>query len=166
MRQETQRSNARQPKAGHVITGLAAAGLFAFALFAVGVFAGCGGETGTPAAPTPAAAADSTAAETLQKTCPVMGGAIDKDYYVDYEGRRIYFCCASCIEEFKKDPEKYIGKVDEEIAKAKAALEESAYVAQTNRCPVTLCHGRSCPAVPAGAPRRPLTTGLLLLGAT
>ena len=28
-----------------------------------------------------------------QKKCPVMGGAINKDISVDYEGRTIYFCC-------------------------------------------------------------------------
>ena len=50
-----------------------------------------------------------------QKTCPVMGAPISPDIYVDYEGRRIYFCCLSCVEAFKKDPEKYVEKVDAEI---------------------------------------------------
>lgn len=43
-----------------------------------------------------------------QETCPVMGGKISREIYVDYEGKRIYFCCPACIDTFKKDPEKYI----------------------------------------------------------
>lgn len=49
-----------------------------------------------------------------QKTCPVMGGKIDKSVYTDYEGKRIYFCCPACIPEFKKDPAKYIKKLEDE----------------------------------------------------
>ena len=49
-----------------------------------------------------------------QATCPVMGGKIDKDVYVDYQGQRIYFCCASCKENFLKDPEKYFEKIEKE----------------------------------------------------
>ena len=37
-----------------------------------------------------------------------MGGAIDKAVFADAEGCRVYFCCASCVETFKKDPAKYI----------------------------------------------------------
>lgn len=46
-----------------------------------------------------------------QESCPVVGGKINKDLYVDYQGRRVYFCCPSCIEVFKKDPEKYLQKL-------------------------------------------------------
>jgi YHS domain-containing protein len=49
--------------------------------------------------------------ESIQKTCPVMGGEIDKNIYIDYKGRRVYFCCASCKEVFAKDPEKYLKKL-------------------------------------------------------
>ncbi len=48
-----------------------------------------------------------------QGTCPVMGEVItNRDHYVDYRGKRIYFCCAGCPEEFNKDPEKYFEKLD------------------------------------------------------
>jgi len=46
-----------------------------------------------------------------QTTCLVLGGNINKDVYVDYKGQRIYFCCAACIPEFQKDPEKYLEKL-------------------------------------------------------
>jgi YHS domain-containing protein len=47
-----------------------------------------------------------------QETCPVMGGKISKDFFVDYNGKRVYFCCAACTEKFNKEPEKYIKKLD------------------------------------------------------
>ena len=49
-----------------------------------------------------------------QKKCPVMGGTINKDVYADYEGKRVYFCCEACISTFKKDPAKYVKKLEEE----------------------------------------------------
>ena len=33
----------------------------------------------------------------------------------EYEGKVYNFCCEMCTEEFKKDPEKYIQKVEEEL---------------------------------------------------
>jgi YHS domain-containing protein len=46
-----------------------------------------------------------------QTTCPVLGGSVDKNVYVDYQGQRIYFCCKGCDEEFKKNPDKYLEKM-------------------------------------------------------
>jgi cytochrome c oxidase subunit II len=43
--------------------------------------------------------------------CPVMGGDATEEYSHSYQGKTYYFCCSFCIEEFKKDPEKYISKV-------------------------------------------------------
>ena len=48
-----------------------------------------------------------------------MGNAVDPDVYVDYQGRRIGFCCLGCDEAFLKDPEKYLKKVDQELAARK-----------------------------------------------
>ena len=49
-----------------------------------------------------------------QTTCPVLGGNIDKNVYTDYKGKRIYFCCKGCDAEFKKDPGKYMKKLEEQ----------------------------------------------------
>jgi YHS domain-containing protein len=51
------------------------------------------------------------------KICPVMGARIDDKYKVtyEYEGKIYNFCCAMCPQEFKKDPAKYIQKVEEEL---------------------------------------------------
>jgi YHS domain-containing protein len=48
-----------------------------------------------------------------QKTCPVMGGRINREYYVDVKGKRVYACCEGCLEEIKKNPEKYLQKIEE-----------------------------------------------------
>ena len=56
-----------------------------------------------------------------QTVCPVMGGKIDKDVYVDYQGKRVYFCCSSCKDVFLKEPGKYMKKLEED----KVLLEKS-----------------------------------------
>lgn len=50
--------------------------------------------------------------ESVQTKCPVMGGKIDKEVFVDYKGRRIYFCCAGCEDKFLKEPGKYLQKIE------------------------------------------------------
>ncbi len=49
-----------------------------------------------------------------QEKCPVMGYPINKDIYVDYQGKRIYFCCPSCLEKFRQEPENYIKKLKDQ----------------------------------------------------
>ena len=46
-----------------------------------------------------------------QTHCPVMGLEIRRNVFLDYEGKRIYFCCPPCIKKFKADPEKYLAKM-------------------------------------------------------
>jgi YHS domain-containing protein len=54
------------------------------------------------------------------KICPVSGEKIDEKTKATYEYRgKIYnFCCSMCIDEFKKDPQKYIKKIEEETPSA------------------------------------------------
>ena len=47
-----------------------------------------------------------------QTVCPVLGGNIDKKVYVDDQGKRIFFCCPGCPADSKKDPEKYLKKME------------------------------------------------------
>jgi YHS domain-containing protein len=51
------------------------------------------------------------AAEIMQKTCPVMGGTINKDLFVEYKGKKVYFCCSGCEKHFEAEPEKYLAKL-------------------------------------------------------
>ncbi len=62
-----------------------------------------------------AAASEAAVAESKPQTrCPVMGGEINKDIYVDVDGKRVYFCCPNCIEKFKADAAKYIQEMEAE----------------------------------------------------
>ncbi len=52
------------------------------------------------------------------KICPVSGekighGGMEAATY-EYQGKIYNFCCAGCISDFKKDPGKYIKKIEEE----------------------------------------------------
>jgi YHS domain-containing protein len=54
---------------------------------------------------------EAVAAAIEQKTCPVMGGPINKDIFIEYKGKKVYFCCPGCEEKFKAEPQKYIAKL-------------------------------------------------------
>jgi YHS domain-containing protein len=56
------------------------------------------------------------------KTCIVSGeklGEMGDPYVFKYEGREIKFCCKNCVKDFKKDPAKYVKKIEEAEAKVK-----------------------------------------------
>ena len=46
-----------------------------------------------------------------QRTCPLMGGAINKSIFAEYKGKKVYFCCAGCKPRFEAEPEKYLAKL-------------------------------------------------------
>jgi len=48
-------------------------------------------------------------------TCIVSGdklGDMGKPVMVDYKGQQVGFCCKSCIDDFEKDPSKYLAKLN------------------------------------------------------
>jgi hypothetical protein len=50
------------------------------------------------------------------KTCVVSGedlGSMGNPVVIVHDGREVKFCCKSCVKQFKKDPEKYLKKLDE-----------------------------------------------------
>lgn len=60
------------------------------------------------------------------KVCPITGEKIDeknKSTY-EHEGKTYNFCCPMCIDEFKKDPAKYIEKVEKEVEAESAPSHE------------------------------------------
>lgn len=63
-----------------------------------------------------------------QTMCPVMGGEIDKKIFADFQGKRVYFCCNACPAMFKKDPLKYIKKLEAEGI----TLDKTSQAATTN----------------------------------
>lgn len=51
-------------------------------------------------------------AEAANTSCPVMPGEKTKEkFFVDYQGKRILFCCRHCVKKFKNRPEKYMARV-------------------------------------------------------
>jgi len=56
-----------------------------------------------------------------QTICPVMGLKVNRDIFVDYAGKRIYFCCQSCRDTFLNNPAPYL----EKMKKEGVGLEES-----------------------------------------
>jgi uncharacterized secreted protein with C-terminal beta-propeller domain len=79
-------------------------------------------------------AAELTAAETnapaaaavvkKQTMCPVMNAPIDPKLYVDFQGKRVYVCCNTCVRIVKKNPAKYV-KMLEDQGVTLAAAEAS-----------------------------------------
>jgi YHS domain-containing protein len=95
---------------------------------AIAIFmAGCnsGNTDAAPSTSSPTASATTGAAGTTGATatpvaykntagkleCPVMHTEIESEAkaagYQDHDGKRFYFCCEGCPEEFKADPAKY-----------------------------------------------------------
>jgi YHS domain-containing protein len=73
------------------------------------------------AAPLAGFAADKAKPYPLDK-CVVSDEKLDsmgKPYIFKHEGREVQLCCKSCLKDFKKDPAKYIKKIEEAEAKAK-----------------------------------------------
>ena len=47
-------------------------------------------------------------------TCPVSGeklGEMGPPASIDYQGKKVAFCCDSCIAKFQKEPAKYLAKL-------------------------------------------------------
>lgn len=68
------------------------------------------------------------------KMCPVSGEKIDEKLKSTYEynGKVYNFCCASCFDEFKNDPEKYIKKIEQELqAESKGQSEHEGHGMET-----------------------------------
>lgn len=53
--------------------------------------------------------------ENIQKRCPVSGKALTgKEFFTDYDGRRIYFSDKDCPAKFAADPVKYLKILDKQ----------------------------------------------------
>ena len=102
------------------------AAVLVFSLASV-VYVECGicGSSGKPSGQETSGAAASKAVNIGNKICPVSDNPIKESMKttVEYNGTVYNLCCPACVEPFKKDPAKYIGKVNEEIATSSEATE-------------------------------------------
>ena len=78
-------------------------------------------ESEPPVAATTEQATPNSAAKDLpyggQKTCPVLGdelASMGTPIPVQVKGQTIYVCCNGCVNKVKKDPDKYLKKVEAE----------------------------------------------------
>jgi YHS domain-containing protein len=71
----------------------------------------------------------SKAVDAGNKICPVSGEKIEEKTKAtyEYEGKVYNFCCPACIDEFKKDPQKYIKKIEEEKKGTEAEMEQQGH---------------------------------------
>jgi len=47
------------------------------------------------------------------KVCVVSGEALGSDRLVySFKGQEVQFCCSHCVDDFKKDPAKYMASVE------------------------------------------------------
>ncbi len=47
--------------------------------------------------------------------CVVTGkklGSMGEPYAYEFEGKKVYFCCGGCKEDFNADPKKYLAKIE------------------------------------------------------
>ena len=88
---------------------------------------GCGDKAGmqqkASAAAVQPASPDVKAVNVENTICPVMGGKVAPEHKVtvEYKGKSYNLCCTMCIEEFNKNPEKYVAKVEAELKAAEGA---------------------------------------------
>jgi hypothetical protein len=80
-------------------------------LLLIGLVVSGGCKKSEPAGPDESEGQGIKAVAIEQTTCPVMAGAIDKNIFVEYKGKKVYFCCAGCKEKFEAEPEKYLAKL-------------------------------------------------------
>src|SRR5215217_6035247 len=64
---------------------------------------------------------DDAKAKPINAKCPIQGEDIDPKVTTTYKGKTVAFCCESCIDDFKKDPEKYMKQIAAENKKADEA---------------------------------------------
>ena len=55
------------------------------------------------------------------KICVVSDEALDSEpHIIKHEGRELRLCCSGCEDDFKKDPKKYVAKLDKLTAEKAA----------------------------------------------
>ena len=100
--------------AGGLTLGLAAAGLSADEQAQQADGATVAAAKDEKAKPTTGPATTQASKTPINKMCPVMPeDEIDPELLINYKGKTIGVCCEDCIEDFNKDPEKWMKQVKE-----------------------------------------------------
>ena len=76
-------------------------------------------------------AAEGVLFQNIQTTCPISNEDLEgKTVFVDYKGRRIYFCCEGCVPKFEKDPDGVLQRMDESTGSTDGDAQESGGMMQ------------------------------------
>jgi YHS domain-containing protein len=76
------------------------------------VLVGCKKKEQPTAPPAEPNATASAVTEIEQTMCPIMdGNKINPNVFVEYKGKKVYFCCNDCKAKFEAEPEKYLAKL-------------------------------------------------------
>ena len=67
---------------------------------------------------------DDAKSKPINAKCPIQGEDIDPKVTTTYKGKTVAFCCESCIDDFKKDPDKYVKQIEAENKKAEDAKKK------------------------------------------
>lgn len=67
-----------------------------------------------PAAAFAALAKNGEAAEPVSQACPVMGNRVNKNIYIQKDGRRVYICCKGCTKRVENNWAKTLDKLAEQ----------------------------------------------------
>ena len=62
------------------------------------------------------------------KFCPVSGDKVSGKDFLEHEGKRYGLCCAMCTKDFKKNPKKYIAKMEEQEKAGEAGAPPSGMI--------------------------------------
>jgi len=66
--------------------------------------------------------------------CPVSGEAANKEFFSEYKGQKVFFCCKKAKEAFDKDPAKYEAKIHKCTGDCKKEGEESCCKEGQKKC--------------------------------
>lgn len=65
-------------------------------LLLAALVAGCSGDATTPAT------GEASEAITMDDLCPISGEAVDEGVTVEYQGKKVSFCCEDCLAAWEK----------------------------------------------------------------
>jgi len=72
---------------------------------------------------------EKTAEKKFDAKCIVSGAPAKEASFVDYRGKKLYFCCENCPKAYKADPDKFLAKANHQLLYTKQITEVA--------CPLT-----------------------------
>ena len=74
------------------------------------------------------------------KLCPIMiEDKIDQEEFVEHEGKKVYFCCTTCVKAWKKAPNYYIKVMGKEALPQFVGMDEKLKLSEIELLPQKFC---------------------------